>query len=136
LTTYVDASVLLRVIQGATDALPSWGLITPVSSQLVRVECLRVIDRARTKGLTDDLTAARDRTAVLEALSAFSLLAVTDAVLQRAADQFPTALGTLDAIHLASALELRAEFPDLEIATHDRELAVAAQSIGFTVVGA
>ena len=136
MTTYVDASVLLRVIQGATDALPSWGLITPVSSQLVRVECLRVIDRARTKGLTDDLTAARDRTAVLEALSAFSLLAVTDAVLQRAADQFPTALGTLDAIHLASALELRAEFPDLEIATHDRELAVAAQSIGFTVVGA
>jgi uncharacterized protein len=136
LTTYVDASVLLRVIQGATDALPSWGLITPVSSQLVRVECLRVIDRARTKGLTDDLTAARDRTAVLEALSAFSLLAVTDAVLQRAADPFPTALGTLDAIHLASALELRAEFPDLEIATHDRELAVAAQSIGFTVVGA
>ena len=136
MTTYVDASVLLRVIQGATDALPSWGLITPVSSQLVRVECLRVIDRARTKGLTDDLTAARDRTAVLEALSAFSLLAVTDAVLQRAADPFPTALGTLDAIHLASALELRAEFPDLEIATHDRELAVAAQSIGFTVVGA
>jgi len=136
LTTYVDASVLLRVIQGATDALPSWRLITPVSSQLVRVECLRVIDRARTKGLTDDLTAARDRTAVLEALSAFSLLAVTDAVLQRAADPFPTALGTLDAIHLASALELRAEFPDLEIATHDRELAVAAQSIGFTVVGA
>ena len=136
MTTYVDASVLLRVIQGATDALPSWGLITPVSSQLVRVECLRVIDRARTKGLTDDLTAARDRTAVLEAISAFSLLAVTDAVLQRAADPFPTALGTLDAIHLASALELRAEFPDLEIATHDRELAVAAQSIGFTVVGA
>ena len=136
MTTYVDASVLLRVIQGATDALPSWGLITPVSSQLVRVECLRVIDRARTKGLTDDLTAARDRTAVLEALSAFSLLAVTDAVLQRAADPFPTALGTLDAIHLASALELRAEFPDLEIATHDRELAVAAQSIGFTVMGA
>ena len=136
MTTYVDASVLLRVIQGATDALPSWRLITPVSSQLVRVECLRVIDRARTKGLTDDLTAARDRTAVLEAISAFSLLAVTDAVLQRAADPFPTALGTLDAIHLASALELRAEFPDLEIATHDRELAVAAQSIGFTVVGA
>ena len=136
MTTYVDASVLLRVIQGAADALPSWGLITPVSSQLVRVECLRVIDRARTKGLTDDLAAARDRTAVLEALSAFSLLAVTDAVLQRAADPFPTALGTLDAIHLATALEFRAEIPDLEIATHDRELAVAAQSVGFTVVGA
>ena len=102
----------------------------------MRVECLRVIDRARIRGLTDDLAAARDRTAVLDALSAFSLLAVTDRVLQRAADPFPTALGTLDAIHLATALELRAEIPDLEIATHDRELALAAQSVGFSVVGA
>jgi predicted nucleic acid-binding protein len=135
MTTYVDASVLLRVIQGSPDALLSWKRIVPISSQLIRVECLRVIDRARAKGMTDDMAAARDRTAVLAALSGFTLVEIGDQILVRAADPFPTALGTLDAIHLATALEQRAQFPELTFATHDRELALAAQAVGFTVEG-
>ena len=134
--TYVDSSVLLRVIQGAAGALESWQEITPVSSQLLRVECLRVIDRARARGATGDLTAASDRAAILDAVSAFTLASVSDHVLERAADPFPTALGTLDAIHLATALELRNIHPDLQVATHDQELATAARAVGFSVVGA
>jgi predicted nucleic acid-binding protein len=85
--------------------------------------------------MTDDDHAARDRAAVLDALSTFTLAAVTDTVLERASDPFPTALGTLDAIHLATALELRDLHPDLEFATHDRELAIAARAYGFAVSG-
>src|SRR5438094_205007 len=54
----------------------------------------------------------------------------------RIAEPFPTSLGSLDAIHLASALLAREEFDDLLLATHDDELGIAAQAVGFTVHGA
>lgn len=133
--TYVDSSVLLRVIQGAPGALADWPTIDPVSSQLITVECLRAIDRARLRNPTDELITARDRIAVLEALATFYLAPIDDAVLTRAADPFPTAVGSLDAIHLATALGLRSENPDMRFVTHDAELAIAARSMGFEVLG-
>jgi predicted nucleic acid-binding protein len=133
---YVDASVLLRVILGEPDPLADWASAVPLSSELIRVECLRVIDRARIVLAVSDMQTARHRSDVLEALGAFRLAPVTTTVLDRAAEPFPTALSSLDAIHLATALQLRDDIPDLLVATHDRELAVAAQAVGFTVLGA
>jgi predicted nucleic acid-binding protein len=133
---YVDASVLLRIILAEADPLPSWQTIEPVSSELIRVEALRVLDRARLAFQHDDEEAAEYRAAALETLRALSLAPISTSVLERAADPFPTSLGTLDAIHLATALEIRDEFPDLRFATHDRELATAARSVGFEVQGA
>jgi len=134
--TYVDASVLLRVVLREDSPLAAWRDISPVSSDLIRVECLRVIDRARAAFRVDDSTSSGQRAAILTALSAFALAPVAASILERAADPFPTALGTLDAIHLATALQLRDEYPALAFATHDRELATAARSVGFTVEGA
>ncbi len=134
--TYVDASVLLRVVLREDSPLAAWRDISPVSSDLIRVECLRVIDRARAAFRVDDSTSSSQRAAILTALSAFALAPVAASILERAADPFPTALGTLDAIHLATALQLRDEYPALAFATHDRELATAARSVGFTVEGA
>ena len=135
MTTYVDASVLLRVIQGAPDALASWPELEPVASELIRVECLRTIDRARASHAVDDSTASEHRASVLTALATFGLAQLTQEVLQRAADPFPTSLGTLDAIHLATALAIRHEQPALTFATHVRELATAARAVGFEVYG-
>jgi predicted nucleic acid-binding protein len=128
--------VLLRVVLGEDSPLAAWRDISPVSSALIRVECLRVIDRARAAFRVDDSTSSSQRAAILTALSAFALAPVAASILERAADPFPTALGTLDAIHLATALQLRDEYPALAFATHDRELATAARSVGFTVEGA
>jgi predicted nucleic acid-binding protein len=101
----------------------------------VRLECLRTIDRARLRfGLVDEAVASR-RAGVLEYLRAFELVRIDRAVLGRAAEPFPTALGTLDAVHLASALAARERVADLRFATHDRELAIAARSVGFRVAG-
>jgi predicted nucleic acid-binding protein len=133
---YVDSSVLLRVVLGEPDRLRSWaGIDRPISSQLIRVDCLRTIDRARiVLGLGDAVVAER-RAALHDVLQAFSLIAVNRAVLQRAAEPFPTTLGSLDAIHLASALLLREDIEDLTIATHDLELGLAASAVGFDVDG-
>jgi len=55
--------------------------------------------------------------------------------LQRAGETFPTMVGTLDAIHLATVLSIReTENMDL-LLTHDSQLGTAARSLGFDVLG-
>lgn len=134
---YVDSSVVLRVVLGQPDRIASWTTIDrPVASELVRVECLRRIDRARLAARLPDAEVAERRAAILDVLRGFSLIPITSPILERAAEPFPTALGSLDAIHLATALAIRGRLPGLTIATHDAELALAARSMGFSVEGA
>ena len=134
---YVETSVLLRVVLGERGRLREWSRSERwISSELIRLESLRTIDQARVQlHLVDRAVSAR-RAAILEHLRAFELVKLYPPVLERAAEPFPTSLGTLDAIHLASALLARERYPDLVVATHDDELAVAAEAVGFEVIGA
>lgn len=137
MNVYVDSSVLLRVVLGERGAIREWARIdAAVSSEISRVECLRTLDRARLRLGLDDEEVSRRRSAVLEHLDALDLVPLQAAVLTRAADPFPTSLRTLDALHLASADLVRNRYADLSFATHDRELAMAARSLGFSVLGA
>jgi predicted nucleic acid-binding protein len=133
---YVDTSVLLRVVLGEPGALPEWASIeVAIGSELARVEALRTIDRARLRLQLSDEEVALRREGVMAILSSFHIARVDSAVLERAADPFPTLVRTLDAIHLATALLVRAEHEDLIFATHDRQLATAARSVGLQVMG-
>lgn len=137
MNVYVDSSVVLRIILGEPDPLPTWGRIErAVSSELVRLECLRTIDRARIRLRLDDRAVARHRADVLELIDAFTLVTLDSSVLERAAEPFPTLIGSLDAIHLASALLARPVIDDLTLATHDLGLATAARAMGLEVTGA
>lgn len=137
MTVYVDSSVVLRVVLGEPKPLREWSRITAaVASEIVRVECLRVIDRLRMTGVMGDRELARRRATALEILSAFELVRVNRAVLDRAAEPFPTLIRTLDAVHLASALLVRERDPALQFATHDAELATAARAVGLRALGA
>ncbi|MHB8512333.1 MAG: type II toxin-antitoxin system VapC family toxin [Actinomycetota bacterium] len=136
MNVYVDSSVLLRVVLGEPGRLKTWHRISNlVSSAIIRAECLRTIDRARLRLDLEDESVMEQRELVLDALRSFQFVSVDESVLLRAADPFPTSLGTLDAIHLSSALLARSQFDDLLLATHDRELAIAARAVGFTVQG-
>jgi predicted nucleic acid-binding protein len=135
---YLDSSVLLRIVLGQANRLKQWPSIkSAVASAIAEVECLRTMDRLRLRvGLSDEDLALR-REAVYRLTEETTLVEPTRAVLQRAGQPLPTPLGTLDAIHLATAMlwrETRAE--DLVMATHDQALAVAARAVGFPVVGA
>jgi predicted nucleic acid-binding protein len=134
---YVDTSVLLRVVlrePGALEDLQSYDGL--VSSELIAVESARTIDRLRLQGtLTLEEAATRAR-AVGEWLEAFDLVLLRPLVLSRASEPLPTPLGTLDAIHLATALVWRERMAPLTtIATHDSALGVAARTFGFDVRG-
>jgi len=102
----------------------------------VRLECLRTIDRARLRGDLGDEAVARQRIDVLDLIDRFDQVPVTTSVLERASQPFPTSIGSLDAIHLASALAIADVYEDLVFLTHDHGLALAARAMGFTVEGA
>jgi predicted nucleic acid-binding protein len=134
---YLDSSVVLRVVLGQQDRLREWKAITHgVASALLEVECLRTIDRLRTMGALDPEDAVARREAVYRILEALELVELSPAILRRAAQAMPTPLGTLDAIHLATA-ELWREVTGKEplMATHDGALALAARASGFRVAG-
>jgi len=134
---YLDSSVLLRLVLGQPDALSEWDEVERgVASRLVEVECLRTLDRLRlTESLQDREIAVR-REAVYRILDAVEIVELTRPVLARASQPMPTALGTLDAIHLSAAL-LWGERTDarLVMATHDQALARASRASGFRVIG-
>lgn len=60
---------------------------------------------------------------------------LTERILRRASETFPTVVGTLDAIHLATALAIREVEPVDLLLTHDVQLGTAARSLGFSVLG-
>jgi hypothetical protein len=127
----------MRLVLGEGNPLPAWQSLNPVSSELIVVECLRTIERDSINAKAHPAAELPIRRgAVLSILDGFDLVAVSPAVIDRAANPFPVYVATLDAIHLATALLLREEHPDLDIATHDVKLALAARSMGFIVIGA
>lgn len=133
---YLDSSVLLRVVLRQPEPLAEWATLdAAVSSRLLRVECLRAVDRVRIHSRVEDAAFAVVRSELLDALDRIDAIDLDEGVLDRAAERFETSLGTLDAIHLASALAARTRVPELVFATHDRALAIGAKAEGFPIVG-
>ena len=60
--------------------------------------------QARLRAALSDLEVARRRSTILALIDSLELVEIDSVVLDRAAQPMPTELGTLDAIHLASAL--------------------------------
>ena len=82
--------------------------------------------------------AALDRSGVLlELIASLELVDIDAVVLDRASQPMPTELGTLDAVHLATAVLWKdVTREELTMATHDSALALAAQAHGLPVIGA
>jgi len=134
---YVDSSVLLRLLFRQSRRLVEWSDVTlPVTSRLAEVECLRALARFRLDGLLDDAELARSRAALDCLLRQLHVVELSRAILTRAGQPMPTRLRSLDAIHLATALQWHTSRGEpIVMATHDRELGLAARASGLAVVG-
>ena len=134
---YIDTSALLRIVlrePGALDDLRSYDGL--VSNELIAVESARTIDRLRMQGNLSMVEAAERAAAVNEWLEAIDLVLLRPPVLSRASEPMPMPIGSLDAIHLATALIWRDRIGPLpELATHDGVLGTAARAFGFEVRG-
>lgn len=122
---------------GQRPALAAWGNWDAAwSSELLQVEARRTINRLRLAGALDDAGVA-DAVAELARIErTIGSVRLSRRILARAGQPMATAVRTLDALHLASALTVR-ERLDVELlfATHDARQATAARALGFTCVG-
>jgi predicted nucleic acid-binding protein len=121
---YLDTSVVLAHLR-AEDVTPPPGLWEEplVASRLLEYELtarLHAHGRAASHG-----EAARDL------LARVAMLEMVEPVLARAKEPFPTPLRTLDALHLASMLFLVDQGVRPRIASYDRRLRSAAESVGI-----
>ncbi len=123
---YLDTSALVKLVvaEAETAALRAWlheTDRTPVSCDLARTELLRAVRSAA----PDRVIQAR---AVLDSIT---LIQLATATFEEAGRLEPALLRTLDAVHLAAALQLG---DDLEsIVTYDERLAEAARNNGIPV---
>ena len=121
---YIDSSVLLRMVLRQRDSLLEWDELTVgITSDLTRVECSRTLYRlrmARTLTIADHARSAFEVDAILRNLDTF---AITPEILDAASGAFAVVVKTLDALHLATAVQYRSEQPPdaspLRFATHD-----------------
>lgn len=137
MTIYLDTSVLLRLVLGEAGGLKDVRRAeTLVSSELLAVESRRTIDRLRVLSTLSQDEATRKLKTVAEWLDAVDMVLLRSPILTRAGEPLPTPLGTLDALHLATALVWRERMNQpLTIATHDGALGEAARAFGFDVIG-
>jgi predicted nucleic acid-binding protein len=124
---YVDTSALVKLVvaEAETAALRTWiGAESHelVTSDLARTELLRAVRRVA----GDRVVQAR---AVLDSVT---LVSVRTATFESAGQLDPATLRTLDALHIASALELGDDLRGL--VTYDDRLGEAAESHGIAVV--
>ena len=130
---YVDSSILLRFLLSGDDTLAKALEFEIIgSSELIRIECNRVLLRYRLEGLVDDIVLRDAGNNLEKILSGFYLIGINRAVKQRASEAFPTVIGTLDAIHLSSAVLWREHADDeILIMTFDKQMSVCAGAIGM-----
>jgi len=94
----------------------------PVSSEISDVELIRAVLRQDPSGLDT----------ALEVLAQLVILPATESIRLRAAYLAPTSLGSLDAIHLATALEIQVDLQS--IVSYDNRLCEAAGDLAIETV--
>ncbi|MBI5509965.1 MAG: PIN domain-containing protein [Deltaproteobacteria bacterium] len=131
---YVDASIVLRGLLSGDRAMSKIAPTDEVgTSDLLEIECKRVLQRERLESHLDDRQYSESLVLLDSLLDHLFVIALGPAVKRRATEPFPTVIGTLDAIHLASAILWRDAEPSskLRILTYDRQLALCAQAMGI-----
>jgi len=132
--SYLDSSVALpHILLGEAAIVHALSAERVVSSELLEIECRRVIHRCRMRGDLDDVgvVQAGDRLDAL--LRGISLIGLSPEIKKRAMGAFPVGVKTLDALHLASALVVSEKLTDEKVAifSHDAALNRCARALGF-----
>lgn len=136
MVAYLDSSVLLRyILLGDTGLKQVFESSWVISSELLEIECRRVLHRYRLKGNLDDDSFVEALKRLDKVLEGVSIILLSQKVKKRSAETFPVVIKTLDALHLASAIIYQAARPDelLHIFSYDAGMNRCARAIGFQV---
>ncbi|MGO8956169.1 MAG: type II toxin-antitoxin system VapC family toxin [Streptosporangiaceae bacterium] len=123
---YLDSSAFIKLVVAEPESAALRSAIARwpqrASSTLLRTETIRALRRS---GNTRHVPAAR------RLLKAVRMVRIDEPLLDRAADLEPGELRTLDAIHLASALEIGQDLGVM--VAYDIRLKAAAEAYGLAV---
>jgi predicted nucleic acid-binding protein len=138
---YLDSCALVKLIREEDESLALQAWLDErvdevmVTSELARAEVLRAIRRSNHDERGEPVDARHFSAELDEAaavLDAVTQVVVDRDVLDRAGALEAPMVRTLDAIHLATALDLQAS--TIEFVTYDRRLEKLAEVAGFEVV--
>ena len=135
MVAYLDSSVLLQHVIRADERISQvFGHEVVVSSELLEIECMRVVHRYRMDGTLDDEGFLQAKSRIARVLDSVSIIAMSTSVKRRAAEAFPVTVKTLDALHLSSALAYVDARPGetLAVFSYDRGLNRCASALGFS----
>lgn len=136
MNAFVDTSVVLRFLLGQPDTVDCWGRWEQAFvSELMRTEFYRAVDRLRLEGEIGDSDRVQLGLDFETVYRTCHRVAVGEQALARAGQPFPTVIGTLDAIHLATLLLIeQGTGLKLTLLTHDQQLARTALACGVDVL--
>ncbi|MFH0800141.1 MAG: PIN domain-containing protein [Pseudomonadota bacterium] len=136
-TAFLDTSIVLRHILGERGARAGLEKFDKLyASEILRVEALRALDRLRISGRWPEEEVALRVRLLTATGAAISWVPIQPAILRRASEPFPTVVGTLDAIHIATALLLREQIKKQFIfLTYDLRQGIAAEAAGLEASG-
>lgn len=135
MVAYVDSSVALRyLLAGGVEIRHALEFPRVVSSELLEIECRRVIQRCRLQGLLDDPGMVDATGRLEELLSGVDLFELSAGVRRRSMESFPVAVKTLDALHLSTALLMdRVEGGNtVDLFSLDRQMNLCARALGLS----
>ena len=136
---YAESSAILSWLLGETEG----GAVAPilaradfvVSSELTLVECDRVLHRAAALGSLSDDAVDQCRSSLRRVAASWIVLTLGPPIVQRARGPFPDEpIRSLDALHLASALEAMARVPEMALLSLDQRVRRCGRSLGFEVL--
>ena len=124
---YADTSAVLAWLLGDESRLRARRVVDSadqvVTSVLTLVEATRAIQRAANEQRVAAVDASRLRGLLARTTTAWELMEITPEIRVRAGEPFPVEpVRTLNAIHLATALQFARALPELSVLTFDERI--------------
>ncbi|HTY65276.1 MAG TPA: type II toxin-antitoxin system VapC family toxin [Alphaproteobacteria bacterium] len=137
-TLYVESSAVLAWLFGEPTSATVGERLNEaqalISSELTVVECSRAIHQAVARSALSQTVASGLENDLATISKSWEILRLMPSVLARARQSFPhEPIRTLDALHVASALEARAAYPELAVLSLDGRVRNVATALGFLV---
>lgn len=124
---YMETSSLLTWLFGEKSAatiiaqLNSADIV--VTSDLLKIEGMRALNRALGENLLNHKEYTKVKTIFSETIKSWFIMSIDEAVVERASKPFPIEpVRSLDAIHLATALEYKKLYPQLDMTSTDTRI--------------
>jgi hypothetical protein len=134
---YLDSSVVLRHLLLQDSILEGTAQFETVgSSELLIIECHRVLDRYRLENQITDAQLAEVKQNLQAIVGGLHIVELTEPIKTRAAGPFPTVVGALDALHLASLLLWKEMTPDerFVLLSADQQMLNCAAALGIPLL--